>query len=365
MFGDKLKKYRTDKGLSQNDLAEKLFVTRQCVSKWEKGITQPDLETLAQISELLDIPVDALIKDDGKSSGDNYADGAGLSFTVNLSSANVKRAFDLLISIVFVGFGVICCFMMTYLSLEINNAWDIIWKIVGTFFFALVALAILFINVVLFLKKSDSRRGYYLAAGFSIGAGVAVECCALLQYIVAALFFWPFAAGPIIVFVVHTSVWANVGRRHAKERIVAISDKTSVPFILAYALSVGVCIALIVYFISAGWVFYALLLLPLAIVTPVLALAIFGFTKATVKNEQNPFMQLTVGLCIGLSWIFEHQKFMYFVVFDLRVSFVIFAVALVGLSVWLVFDVVGCISRLVANRKSTAVAHVDEDRSDG
>lgn len=67
MFGDNLKKYRIEKGVSQNDLAKKLFVSRQCVSKWENGITQPDLQTLTQLSELLDIPIDALIKE-----SDNY-----------------------------------------------------------------------------------------------------------------------------------------------------------------------------------------------------------------------------------------------------------------------------------------------------
>ena len=53
MFGDNLRRYRIEKGFSQNDVAEKLFVTRQCVSKWEKGATQPDLQTLKQISDLL------------------------------------------------------------------------------------------------------------------------------------------------------------------------------------------------------------------------------------------------------------------------------------------------------------------------
>lgn len=65
MFGDNLKKFRTDKGLSQNDLAQKLYVTRQCVSKWEKGLTQPDVQTLIEISELLDVSVDELVKNDG------------------------------------------------------------------------------------------------------------------------------------------------------------------------------------------------------------------------------------------------------------------------------------------------------------
>lgn len=63
MFGDNLKKYRTEKGMSQTDVAEKMFVTRQCVSKWEKGVTQPDLQALIQLSEILDVSVDALVKD--------------------------------------------------------------------------------------------------------------------------------------------------------------------------------------------------------------------------------------------------------------------------------------------------------------
>ena len=65
MFGDNLKKYRTEKELSQSELAEKLFVTRQCVSKWEKNITEPDLKMLSRISEVLEVPVEALLKDVG------------------------------------------------------------------------------------------------------------------------------------------------------------------------------------------------------------------------------------------------------------------------------------------------------------
>lgn len=63
MFGDNLKKYRIENGYSQSELAEKLFVSRQCVSKWEKGITQPDLQALSQISELLNVPIDTLVKE--------------------------------------------------------------------------------------------------------------------------------------------------------------------------------------------------------------------------------------------------------------------------------------------------------------
>ena len=66
MFGDNLKKYRIESGYSQSELAEKLYVTRQCVSKWEKGVTEPDIAMLSQISEILGVSVDALVKNDGQ-----------------------------------------------------------------------------------------------------------------------------------------------------------------------------------------------------------------------------------------------------------------------------------------------------------
>ncbi len=82
MFGDNLKKYRIEKVFSQNELAEKLFVSRQCVSKWERGITQPDLQTLTLLSELLDVPIDALIKENENSKNQNPKN-SNISFFVS------------------------------------------------------------------------------------------------------------------------------------------------------------------------------------------------------------------------------------------------------------------------------------------
>ncbi len=63
MFGDNLKKYRLSNNLSQSELAAKLYVSRQCVSKWEKGKTQPDIDTINKISELLNVSADDLLKE--------------------------------------------------------------------------------------------------------------------------------------------------------------------------------------------------------------------------------------------------------------------------------------------------------------
>ena len=61
MVGKSIKKYREEKKLTQDDLAEKLSVTRQAVSNWECGKTQPDIETLHKISEALEVSVEELI----------------------------------------------------------------------------------------------------------------------------------------------------------------------------------------------------------------------------------------------------------------------------------------------------------------
>ena len=52
---------RTKKGLSQDELAEKVFVTRQAVSRWENGETIPNTETLKLLSELFDVSINTLL----------------------------------------------------------------------------------------------------------------------------------------------------------------------------------------------------------------------------------------------------------------------------------------------------------------
>ncbi|MGN0743939.1 MAG: helix-turn-helix domain-containing protein [Christensenellales bacterium] len=57
-----LVEYRKSFGITQEELAEKLFVTRQAVSRWEHDECTPDLETLIAISQLYSVTVDELIK---------------------------------------------------------------------------------------------------------------------------------------------------------------------------------------------------------------------------------------------------------------------------------------------------------------
>ncbi len=61
MLKENIKASRKSKGLSQEDLAIKLNVVRQTISKWEQGLSVPDSEMLISISEVLETPVSILL----------------------------------------------------------------------------------------------------------------------------------------------------------------------------------------------------------------------------------------------------------------------------------------------------------------
>ena len=63
-LGSQIKRHRTERGLSQDDLAAKIYVSRQTVSSWENDKTYPDVESLLLLSVLFDVTVDELIKGD-------------------------------------------------------------------------------------------------------------------------------------------------------------------------------------------------------------------------------------------------------------------------------------------------------------
>ena len=64
IFSEKLQLLRKSKGLTQDDLAEKLSVSRQAIAKWESGLAYPDISNLIYLSECLFVTVDYLVKDD-------------------------------------------------------------------------------------------------------------------------------------------------------------------------------------------------------------------------------------------------------------------------------------------------------------
>ena len=64
MLSENIKAIRTAKNLSQEELAQKLNVVRQTISKWEKGLSVPDAGTLVRIADALDTTVQVLLEED-------------------------------------------------------------------------------------------------------------------------------------------------------------------------------------------------------------------------------------------------------------------------------------------------------------
>ncbi|XID91447.1 helix-turn-helix domain-containing protein [Paenibacillaceae bacterium WGS1546] len=64
IFAEKLKAERKKKGWSQEELAEKLFVSRQSVSKWENGQNYPSIEIIIKVSDLFELTIDELLRSD-------------------------------------------------------------------------------------------------------------------------------------------------------------------------------------------------------------------------------------------------------------------------------------------------------------
>ena len=61
MLGENLKKLRKEKGMSQQEVAQRLHVVRQTVSKWESGLSVPDADLLVKLADVLESDVSCLL----------------------------------------------------------------------------------------------------------------------------------------------------------------------------------------------------------------------------------------------------------------------------------------------------------------
>lgn len=75
MLKDNIRSIRKQKGLSQEELAIKLNVVRQTISKWEQGLSVPDSEMLISISDALDTPVSVLLGESVTETASGDAEG--------------------------------------------------------------------------------------------------------------------------------------------------------------------------------------------------------------------------------------------------------------------------------------------------
>ncbi len=130
MLSENMKAIRKSKGLSQEELAIKLNVVRQTVSKWENGLSVPDSDILISISEVLETPVSTLLGESIAESkaGDLKAISEKLE-VINLQLAQRKNMrkrilhwiFILLCAVIVTVFAVLIVLNSPYLDWDYND----------------------------------------------------------------------------------------------------------------------------------------------------------------------------------------------------------------------------------------------------
>ena len=122
-FGEKLKKLRTDNNLTQEQLADKIFVTRTAISKWETDKGYPSIDSLKQLSNLFQISIDDLISDDD------------IENKKLLDEKNAKKMY--FIAVAFLGCTVLftlLAYFLKLLSLNVFSASFVVLYVVFAFF---------------------------------------------------------------------------------------------------------------------------------------------------------------------------------------------------------------------------------------
>ncbi len=84
-MNSKIKLYRTKTGLSQQEIAEKLFISQNTYSKYEKNPSQFSIEQLQQLASLFKVEVEDLINDTPLSQQSSYGSGVALFFSATVS----------------------------------------------------------------------------------------------------------------------------------------------------------------------------------------------------------------------------------------------------------------------------------------
>ena len=106
--GGRIRELRTERGMSQDDLAARVYVSRQTISSWENGKTYPDVQSLLLLSEIFGASVDSLIRGDVEA----------MNETIDRDVKTMKR-----LSYVMLGFLLLMIAAMIWVAVQ-AFAWD-------------------------------------------------------------------------------------------------------------------------------------------------------------------------------------------------------------------------------------------------
>lgn len=185
-FCEKLQQLRKQNGLTQEQLAERLFVSRTAVSKWESGRGYPNLESLKDISKLFSVSIDDLL------SNDELIELAETENRANMSrvSALVFGVLDL-ITVAFLFMPLFGQQEGEYIRAVTLPAHTGISGILRVFYFVLLTVVSLFGIFELIIPLTGSENGLRLCKLCSIalyGAAILLFALSRQPYLTAFLF---------------------------------------------------------------------------------------------------------------------------------------------------------------------------------
>ena len=115
-IGETISSLRKKKGMTQNELAEKMNVTDKAVSKWERDLSCPDINTISKLADILDVSVEELLKAKKKDNSNTKMKdlinlifrAVALAMGIAVVILNILNQIDVKSSIIMLGIGIVC-----------------------------------------------------------------------------------------------------------------------------------------------------------------------------------------------------------------------------------------------------------------
>ena len=115
-IGETIASLRKAKGMTQNELAEKMNVTDKAVSKWERDLSCPDVNTISKLADILDVSVEELLKAKKKDEANTKIKdlvnlifkAVALAMGIAVVVLNILNQIDVKSSIIMLGIGIVC-----------------------------------------------------------------------------------------------------------------------------------------------------------------------------------------------------------------------------------------------------------------
>ena len=128
-IGETIASLRKKKGMTQNELAEKMNVTDKAVSKWERDLSCPDVNTISRLAEVLDTSVDELLQAKNKEySNSKLKDlinvilkAVAIAMGIAVVVLNILDSIEIKSSIIMLGIGLVCLAMYLMDNNEKND----------------------------------------------------------------------------------------------------------------------------------------------------------------------------------------------------------------------------------------------------